>query len=458
MDQLVGVILAAGKGTRMKSELVKVLHPVAGRPMVSYPVAAGREAGCSRIIVVAGHQHERVSAALQGQGVEIALQAEQLGSGHAVLMAAPLLRGYAGDVLILCGDVPLITPATLAMLLGAHRGAGACVSVLTVELEDPAAYGRIVRGGGGLERIVEYRDATPEQRKIGEINTGIYCCRAPFLFEALEQVKTDNDQGEYYLPDIVAIAAAAGMKAQAVLTGDHAEVAGINDRADLAVSERALQARIARRHMEAGVTLVDPAATYIDAGVRIGPDTVVHPGTCLRGETRIGAGCTIDAHCVIQSSTIGSGVRIQAGSVIEESSVADRAVVGPFAHLRPGAVLEEGSHVGNYVEVKKSRIGRGSKANHLSYIGDATVGEGVNIGAGTITCNYDGKRKHPTVIEDRVFIGSNTALVAPVTVHRNSLVGAGSTITKNVPENALAVARGPQKNYENFFRPDKPEE
>jgi len=453
MEQLISVILAAGKGTRMKSELVKVLHPVAGRPMVRYPVAAAREIGSSRIIVVAGHQHDRVSAALQGFQVDVVMQAEQLGSGHAVLMAGPHLQGYAGDVLILCGDVPLITPATLQMFLAAHRDNSACVSVLTVELADPSGYGRILRGAGGdLTGIVEHRDATQAQRAIREINTGIYCCRAPFLFEALEKVKTDNDQGEYYLPDIAAIASAAGMKTQAVLTPDFAEVAGINDRADLAAAERAMQARIARRHMANGVTLVDPAATYIDADVRIGADTVVQPGTALRGATDIGTGCTIDVHCMIQDSKIGNRVHVQPSCVIEKSSIADSAKVGPFAHLRPQAVLEEGAHVGNFVEVKKSRIGRGSKANHLTYIGDADIGAGVNVGAGTITCNYDGKRKHPTIIEDHVFIGSNTALVAPVTIHKNALIGAGSTITKDVPENALAVARGPQKNYENFFR------
>ena len=453
MEQLVSVILAAGKGTRMKSELVKVLHPVAGRPMVRYPVEAALEIGSARILAVAGHQHERVAAALQGLQVDIVLQAEQLGSGHAVLMAGPHLQGYAGDVLILCGDVPLITPATLQMFLAAHREGSACVSVLTVELADPACYGRILRNAGGdLMRIVEHRDANPIQRAIREINTGIYCCRAPFLFEALEKVKTDNDQGEYYLPDIVAIAAAAGMKVQAVLTADFAEVAGINDRADLAGAERAMQARIARRHMTNGVTLVDPAATYIDADVRIGADTVVHPGTALRGVTEIGSGCTIDMHCMIQDSKIGNLVHVQPSCVIEKSSIADSAVIGPFAHLRPEAVLEEGAHVGNFVEVKKSRIGRGSKVNHLTYIGDADIGAGVNVGAGTITCNYDGKRKHPTIIEDHVFIGSNTALVAPVTIHKNALIGAGSTITKDVPENALAVARGMQKNYENFSR------
>jgi len=453
MEQLVSVILAAGKGTRMKSEMVKVLHPVAGRPMVCYPAAAAREIGSARIIVVAGHQHDRVAAALQGLPVDIVLQAEQLGSGHAVLMAGPHLQGYAGDVLILCGDVPLITPATLQMFLSAHRENKACVSVLTVELDDPSGYGRILRGAGGaLTGIVEHRDATRDQLAIREINTGIYCCRAPFLFEALEKVKTDNDQGEYYLPDIVAIASAAGMKAQAVLTGDFAEVAGINDRADLARAEGDMQARIGRLHMANGVTLIDPAATYIDAGVRIGSDTVVHPGAALRGATEIGSGCTIGLHCMVQDSTIGNRVRVQPCCIIEGSSIAEGAKIGPFAHLRPEAVLEEGAHVGNFVEVKKSRIGRGSKANHLTYIGDADIGAGVNVGAGTITCNYDGRRKHPTVIEDNVFIGSNTALVAPVTIRKNALIGAGSTITKDVPENALAVARGPQKNYENYAR------
>jgi len=453
MEPMVTVILAAGKGTRMKSELVKVLHPVAGRPMLAYPVAAARAVGSQRIIVVAGYQKDTVEAALQGQQVDIALQAEQLGSGHAVLMAAPQLAGFAGDVLILCGDVPLVTTATLEAFLGAHRENKASVSVLTVELDNPAGYGRILRTDNQLCGIVEHRDATRAQRAVREINTGIYCCRAPFLFEALGKVKTNNDQGEYYLPDIVSIAAAAGMKVQAVKTGDFAEVEGINDRAGLARAERAMQARIAGQHMANGVTILDPQATYIEADVRIGADTVVYPGTSLRGATEIGSGCTIDMHCMIQDSKIGNRVHIKPSCVIEKSSIADAATVGPFAHLRPEAVLEEGVHVGNFVEVKKSRIGRGSKANHLTYIGDATIGAGVNVGAGTITCNYDGKRKHPTVIGDNVFIGSNTALVAPVTICKNALIGAGSTITKNVPENALAVARGSQKNYENFMLP-----
>ena len=453
MEQLVSVILAAGKGMRMKSELVKVLHTVAGRPMLAYPVAAARAVGSSRIIVVAGHQSDKVEAALQGQQVDIALQAEQLGSGHAVLMAGPLLAGFEGDVLILCGDVPLIKQATLAAFIAAHRENRACVSVLTVELDDPAGYGRILRADGRLRGIVEHRDATDAQRAIREINTGIYCCRAPFLFEALGKVKTNNDQGEYYLPDIVSIAAAAGMKVQAVKTGDFEEVAGINDRAGLAKAERAMQARIALQHMANGVTIVDPQATYIDAGVRIGADTVVYPGTSLRGATEIGARCIIDMHSVIKDSKIGSGVHIKPSCMIDGSTIADNVAVGPFAHLRPQAVLDEGARVGNFVEVKKSRIGRDSKVNHLTYIGDATIGADVNVGAGTITCNYDGRRKHQTVIDDNVFIGSNTALVAPVTIGKNALIGAGSTITKNVPENTLAVARGNQKNYENFMLP-----
>ena len=454
MNYLVSVILAAGKGTRMKSELVKVLHSVAGRPMLAYPVAAAKAVGSSRIIVVAGHQKDKVEAALQGQQVDIALQAEQLGSGHAVLMAAPHLKDFEGDVLILCGDVPLITTETLEAFLATHRENKACVSVLTVELDNPAGYGRILRtGGGDLCGIIEHRDATAAQLAVHEINTGIYCCRAPFLFEALGKVKTNNDQGEYYLPDIVSIAAAAGMKVQAMKTGDFEEVAGINDRAGLAKAEAAMQARIAGRHMAEGVTIFDPHATYIEADVQIGADTVVYPGTSLRGVTRIGCGCIIDMHSVIKDSIIGNGVHIKPSCMIDESTIADNVVVGPFAHLRPQAVLSEGARVGNFVEIKKSRIGTGSKVNHLTYIGDATIGSGVNVGAGTITCNYDGKRKHPTVIEDNVFIGSNTALVAPVTICKNALIGAGSTITKNVPENTLAVARGSQKNYENFMLP-----
>jgi len=458
MDTIVTIILAAGKGTRMKSQLVKVLHTIAGVPMLAYPIRAARQAGCQRIIVVAGHQKEKVEQAVAGKDITFVHQQEQLGSGHAVAAAGPALQGFQGDVLILCGDVPFISAGTLKRFLASHAEARAAVSVLSVTLENPFGYGRILRSGdGAFTAIVEEKDAAPEQKSIREINTGIYCCSAPFLFEALTRVGSHNAQGEYYLPDIVSIAASRGKKVQALQTDSSQEVQGINDRLGLAQAEKLMRGIILEDHMRNGVTVIDPDSTYIEADVEIGPDTVIYPNTYI-SKSKIGAACRIEINCMITSAEIGDGVHIKPSCVINQSRIEANAIIGPFAHLRPEAVIEEGAHVGNFVEVKKSRLGRGSKANHLTYIGDATIGQGVNVGAGTITCNYDGKRKHPTVIEDDVFIGSNTALVAPVTIGRHALIGAGSTITKNVPENTLAVARGKQTNYEHFFRPEKKRE
>ncbi|MCX8044709.1 MAG: bifunctional UDP-N-acetylglucosamine diphosphorylase/glucosamine-1-phosphate N-acetyltransferase GlmU [Desulfobacterota bacterium] len=453
MDALATIILAAGKGTRMKSQTVKVLHPIAGIPMLAYPIKAVREAGCDTVFVVVGHQRERIEDAFRHEGLVFIHQEQQLGSGHAVAVTEPVLQGFSGDVLILCGDVPFISPQTLLSFIGAHRSARAALSVLSVIVEEPTGYGRIVRKADGrFSAIVEHRDATEEQRRICEINTGIYCCAAPLLFEALHQIGTDNDQGEYYLPDIVAILAAKGHVVQAVVAPDSGEVQGINDRKDLARAEQRMRERINAAHMAQGVTMIDPAATYIEAEVRIGPDTVIFPGTVITRGTVIGEGCMIGSACLIERSRIGSRVKVLHCSVIEQSTIADDVQIGPFAHLRPGTILDERVHIGNFVEVKKSTIGRGSKANHLTYIGDATIGTEVNVGAGTITCNYDGRQKHPTVIDDHAFIGSNTALVAPVTIGKHAVIGAGSTITKNVPDNALAVARGKQVHYEHYVR------
>jgi bifunctional UDP-N-acetylglucosamine pyrophosphorylase/glucosamine-1-phosphate N-acetyltransferase len=300
--------------------------------------------------------------------------------------------------------------------------------------------------------IVEERDAAAEHKTISEINTGIYCCEAPFLFQALKQIGRNNDQGEYYLPDIIRVADQENKAVLAVVTDEFQEVKGINDRIDLSEAECVMRRRILRQHMLDGVTVIDPESTYIDCGVTIGTDTTIYPNTCIRGASSIGSNCTIEINCTIRNSTIGNNVQIKSSSVIDESQVGDNVSIGPFAHLRPQAVLAEGSRVGNFVEVKKSCLGKGSKANHLTYIGDSTIGEGVNIGAGTITCNYDGTHKHPTVIEDRVFVGSNTSLVAPVKVGKDAVIGAGSTITKDIPSGALAVSRAKQTNYEQWFR------
>jgi len=452
MDDLVTIVLAAGKGTRMKSRLVKVLHPVAGCPMITYPVQAARKIGCKKVVVVVGHQHERVRTWLGDAEIAFVYQEKQLGSGHAVAVTQDCLKGFEGDVLILCGDVPLITSDTLQHLLAEHRQSGASVSVLSVVLDDPAGYGRIVRNDAGdLTAIVEDKDASAEQKRVREINTGLYCCSAPFLFDAVKRVSTDNEQKEYYLPDIVSIAASRGKGVRAVVTDNTREVMGINDRSGLAEAEKIMRKRILTQHMKQGVTVIDPDSTYIDGSVQIGQDTVVYPNSVIRDETTIGSGCVIEINCCVSRSVIGNDVHIKPSCVIDESCIKDRVIIGPFAHIRPEAVIEEDAKIGNFVEIKKSHIGKASKASHLTYLGDATVGEDVNVGAGTITCNYDGKRKHPTVIDDGAFIGSNTALVAPVRVGKKAVIGAGSTITKKVPDNTLAVARGRQRNYDNFF-------
>jgi bifunctional UDP-N-acetylglucosamine pyrophosphorylase/glucosamine-1-phosphate N-acetyltransferase len=453
MDNLVAVILAAGKGTRMKSDLVKVLHQVAGLPMLAYPIRAAKDAGCSKVIVVTGHQKGKVEDAFKTEDVQFAYQEKQLGSGHAVAVTEDLLEGFDGDALILCGDVPLITSRTLKKFSKSHKDSKAVVSVLSVTLDNPFGYGRILRDrSGNFFGIVEQRDATSSQKSIQEINTGLYCCKASFLFDAINKLGTDNDQGEYYLPDIVSIGVKQGRKVQAVETDDFQELKGINDRIDLAEAEKMMRQRILACHMRDGVTVVDPDSTYIDAEVKIGKDTIIYPNTVIRGSTTIGTGCVIEINCSVLNSVIGNDVHVKSSCVIDQSCVKDGVSIGPFAHLRSQAVIEEKAMVGTFVEVKKSCIGKGSKANHLTYIGDTTIGEDVNIGAGTITCNYDGKRKHPTVIEDGVFVGSNTSLVAPVKIGKKAVIGAGSTITRDVPEKALGITRTKQKNFDNFFR------
>ena len=453
MDSFATVILAAGKGTRMKSRLVKVLHCIAGKPLLLYPVRVAEETGSCKTIVVAGHQKEEVEKYFDGLDVAFVCQQSPLGSGHAVMCAEGALEDFDGDVLILCGDVPLLQPETIKMFLSAHRDKKADLSVLSVVLDNPKGYGRIIRdGSGGFLRIVEHRDASLSEEKILEINTGIYCCESSYLFNALKKVGNENVQDEYYLTDIVSIAVKEKKKVQAVVTENHHDVMGINNRVDMAEAEKIMRERILSGHMKNGVTIIDPGSTYVDDGVTIGPDTVIFPGSNIRGRTSIGSGCCIDMCCMISDSIIGNDVNIKASSVIEESQVKDRASIGPFAHLRPLAHIEEDAKIGNFVEVKKSCIGKGSKVSHLTYIGDATLGRDVNIGAGTITCNYDGRNKHQTIIEDSVFVGSNTAFVAPVKIGEKALIGAGSTITANVPPRCLAVTRIKQRNYKNYFR------
>ena len=447
---LAAVILAAGQGTRMKSQLPKVLHTVAGEPMLAHVITAAAALGAEPIVVVVGHGADRVRVACAAPGVSFALQAEQLGTGHALQCAAPALAGFAGDLLLLCGDVPLLRAETLQELLDHHRAEQATVTVLTAIVDNPRGYGRIIRGAGGVEKIVEEKDATPAERAVGEINTGIYLFAAPRVFTLLAGLTTDNAQGEYYLTDVVAAARAAGERVAALAAAEAEECMGINDRVQLAEAGAALRAHINAVHLRAGVTLIDPAATYIDPAVTIGPDSIIHPGVHLRGRTVIGRDCVLEPGVIVTDCTLADRVHVKAGSVLSEATVGADTDIGPMAHLRPGTVLAGGNKIGNFVETKKASIGAGSKASHLTYLGDAEIGAGVNIGCGTITCNYDGVNKHVTVIEDDVFVGSDVQLVAPVRVGRGSLVGAGSTITKDVPPDALAISRAEQKTIEGW--------
>ncbi|HZR47056.1 MAG TPA: bifunctional UDP-N-acetylglucosamine diphosphorylase/glucosamine-1-phosphate N-acetyltransferase GlmU, partial [Candidatus Manganitrophaceae bacterium] len=443
------IILAAGKGKRMKSKLAKVLHPVAGVPMLFYLVDLVERMGIQNVFTIVGHQAERVTEALSGRRVKCFLQDPPLGTGHAVLQAKEALKDFNGAVLILSGDTPLLRQETIQRLWEAHRSAGATVTLLTARLASPFGYGRIVRTGEGiLDRIVEEKDATAAELLIDEVNTGVYIIKSHFLFEALAKIKPDNQQQEYYLTDVVRIAARQG-ECLATAEVDFEEVIGINSRAEIAAAEAVLRKRINAHWMAEGVTLIDPAQVRIDAGVTIGRDSVLHPGVVLEGKTEIGEDCILYP-CRVKNSRLGAGVVIKDACVIEEAEIESEVSVGPFAHLRPGTLLRKGSKVGNFVEIKKSELGEGSKVNHLSYLGDTTVGKEVNIGAGTITCNYDGRKKHPTIIEDEVFIGSDTQLVAPVRIGAGALIAAGSTITRDVPPDALGISRVKQENKEGW--------
>ncbi len=432
----------------MKSDLVKVLHPLLGLPMLSYPIDLSLNAiKAEKTIVVVGYQADQIKERFKDPRICFALQKEQLGTGHAVLQAIPFLQKFTGAVLILCGDVPLVKAETLQAFVDAFRKEGPVLSVLTMIVEDPFGYGRILRDAKGwLERIVEEKDATEEERRIQEVNTGIYCVAIPFLFEGLKEIKQENAQSEYYLTNLVEIAEKKRLKCSAHRASDPVEVMGINTRVDLAIAYEVLRQEKLRSLMFSGVTVVDPKTTYVDRMVEVGRDTVLYPNCNLQGRTTIGERCVIEPNTKISDSVIDNEVTIRSNSVITESRVEEGAIIGPFAHLRPLTEVKAGAKIGNFVEVKKSVIGRGSKANHLAYIGDSTVGEKVNIGAGTITCNYDGFEKHQTIIGDGVFVGSNVELVAPVKVGKNASIGAGATITKDVPEGALAISRVKQKN------------
>lgn len=458
MPSLASIILAAGKGTRMKSGLIKVLHPVAGLPMIAWPVAAARETGSDQIVLVIGHQATAVQGTFRGAAdIRCAMQEEQLGTGHAVACALETLSGFRGTVLILCGDTPLLRSETLKNMLAYHRDNHAAVTVLTALMDDPYGYGRVIRDDSGrITRIVEQKDADPEEQGIREINSGIYCMDSDFLFGNIKAIRNDNAQGEYYLTDLLAIAVSRGLTCLALPTGDADEIMGVNDRAQLADAGRILRRRINREHMLNGVTIIDPDTTYIDVGVTIGADTTIHPGCQINGGTVIGSCCEIEQNVSISGCRIGDDCHIKASSVLEDSELGEDVAVGPMAHLRPGTVLGNKVKIGNFVETKKIVMGEGSKASHLTYLGDAEIGRNVNIGCGTITCNYDGVNKHRTVIGDDVFIGSDVQLVAPVSVGRNSLVAAGTTVTIDVPPDSLALSRVPQVNKEGWRLKKKP--
>lgn len=451
MDARYAIILAAGKGTRMKSKLYKVLHPVSGQPMVEHIINRVSETNPDQIITIVGHGAEQVKAQL-GERSEYALQAEQLGTGHAVLQAASFLQGKEGTTLVISGDTPLLTTETLNNLFEYHQGKNASATILTAQAEDPTGYGRIIRDHIGIvEKIVEQKDTTPEEALVQEINTGTYCFDNQALFEALNKVGTDNAQGEYYLTDIIEILKDAGKTVAAYQTEDFDESMGVNDRIALAKANELMRQRINKMHMVNGVSFVDPATTYIDAGVEIGSDTVIEAGVQLQGKTVIGSDCVIGAHSRIVDSVIEDHVVVE-HSVIEKSLVKSHADVGPFAHLRPKAEIGEGVHIGNFVEVKNAEIGKNTKVGHLTYVGDAALGEEINVGCGVVFVNYDGKNKHRTTIGDHSFIGSNANIIAPVEIAKNTSVAAGSTITEDIPEYAMAIARARQVNKEEYAK------
>lgn len=434
---LKAIIMAAGQGTRMRSKLPKVLHPLLGQPLIRYSVETTTRVTGQRPVVIIGHGSDEVRKEL-GEQAEFAIQAEQLGTGHAVQQAASLLQGQADLVLVVAADMPLLTEATLRQLVETQKNNTGPLSMLTLLADEPRGFGRVVRDAQGRpQAIVEEAQATAEQLAIHELNAGAYCIRAEWLWDALTRIPL-SPKGEYYLTDLVEIAVADGVSVQALTLEEASEAIGINTRVHLAEAEALLRRRINRAWMLAGVTILDPATTYIEPSVTLGADTVIWPNTHLRGVTRIGENCEIGPNTIIRSTQVGDGCKVLS-SVLEQAEVEDGVDIGPFAHLRKGAHLASGVHMGNFGEVKNSYLGPGTKMGHFSYIGDATIAEDVNIGAGTITCNFDGKQKHPTVIEQGVFIGSDTMLVAPVKIGEGARTGAGSVVTKDVPPYTLAV-------------------
>lgn len=445
------VILAAGKGTRMKSAQPKVLHRVAGQRLIDHVLATAAVLKPTTTTVVIGHQSETLTVALaRYPGLTFVVQEPQLGTGHALMTCEAALAEQSGTLILLSGDVPLLTAATLKTLVDHHRTTGAAATVVTARVDAPHGYGRIVRTGEQIARIVEEKDASPAEREIREINSGIYALALEGLFDAVRSIAADNAQNEYYLPDLVAIYRRRGSIVETVTVPNPDEIRGINSRLELAAVSRIVRDQKTAELMAAGVTIEDPATAYIDAGVTIGTDTILHPLVSIEGSTTIGVGCEIHSGSRIVDSRIGDRVKILNHCVITSAVIADDACVGPFAHLRAEADIRARAKVGNFVELKKAVLGAGSKANHLAYLGDATIGANVNIGAGTITCNYDGVNKNQTVIEDGAFVGSDSQLIAPVTIGTGAYVGSGSTIRKDVPAGALAVSAGSQRTFENW--------
>ena len=445
MTNRFAVILAAGQGTRMKSKLYKVLHSVCGKPMVLHVLEQVSSLKVEETVTIVGHGAEKVQAEL-GSKTKFALQSEQLGTAHAVMQAEEILGDKQGTTFVICGDTPLIKAETMEALIKQHESQGAKATILTARIDDPTGYGRIIRNSEGfVEKIVEHKDASEEERKVTEINTGTYCFDNAALFAALKNVSNDNVQGEYYLPDVIEILKAQGDIVTAYQTDDFEETLGVNDRIALSQAEKIMRKRINTEHMRNGVTLIDPEQTYIESGVQIGQDTIIYPGSVIKAGTKIGNDCVIGPNTEVGNCEVGNNTVIRQ-SVAYDSYIGSEVAIGPFAHIRPQSQIEDEVKIGNFVEIKKSTFGKGSKVSHLSYIGDAEVGSDVNIGCGSITVNYDGKNKFKTIIGDNVFVGCNSNLVAPVNVGRGAYIAAGSTITKDVPEEALSIARARQEN------------
>jgi bifunctional UDP-N-acetylglucosamine pyrophosphorylase / glucosamine-1-phosphate N-acetyltransferase len=452
-DSLAAVILAAGESKRMKSARSKALHPLCGVPLLVRVLRIVQALDPARVVVVVSPESEELEQLTHAHGALTAVQHERLGTGHATLQAESLLADFDGTLLLTCVDIPLLRPETLRALVERHRSVGTAATLLSAEYDDPTGYGRVVRGeDGGVRAIVEHRDADEATRRIREINSSVYCFDSRPMLDLAKQIRAENAQGEQYLTDVIGLMVARGERVAAMVLEDAAEIAGINNRVQLAEAERVLRGRVRERVMLDGVTLVDPATTYIDEDVSVGRDTTIWPCSFVLGSCTIGSDCTIGPHATIENSDLGDAVRVLHGSFVRGSGIGSEVSVGPFAHVRPDCDIGARSRVGSFVETKRAEIGEGTKAGHFSYLGDVRIGREANIGAGAVTCNYDGKRKHETIIEDGAFIGTNASLVAPVTIGKGAYVAAGSTITQDVPPGALAVGRGKQRNIEGWAK------